>query len=108
MKTNFNFVETYSLRQFAKLTGASSLVPHKLDTGTVFMVFGPGKEDVTYISKKVQARDLIVEEPVVSRVEITDEDTGEIRKAWLFHDAADNQGGGRATKLDMVFNLNDY
>ena len=104
MYNNFNFVETYSLSQFGKLTGAKTLVPHKLDTGTIFMVFGPGRKDVTYISKKVQERDLLVDEPVISKVEITDEETGEIREAWLFHDAADS-GNSRATKLDMEFSL---
>ena len=65
MYNNFNFVETYSLSQFGKLTGAKTLIPHKLDTGTIFMVFGPGKNDVTYINL-VSGNN---EEEVISNVE---------------------------------------
>ena len=83
--------ETFTLAEFMNMNNVQKLsFRRKKSTGTVFFTFGPRRDQLTYVSKKLQTPQglgRIKDSAVISRVSFFSKETGEeLRKAWLIHE----------------------
>lgn len=99
--SNVEFLASHTLKNFGALVGADRLTPLRIKANnTIFVSFGPNRSDVAYVSRKVQGRNMQMEDPIMSEIAIT-EDDGSIRKAWLLHDGAD-RATDKVEALDAI------